>query len=416
MVASQLAGKNLTLVLDKVKVQLANYKAYKAGARIILNQGGTRSSKTYGLSKLNIGIALKEKVQISFVSLSLPHLKKGSMKDWKEIMYKYNLYEQSAHRKTDNAYDYPSGSYIEFFSVDNALKVRGPGRDILFVNELNLIDFDTFIQLLLRTKICAFGDYNPADEFHWIYDELLAEFVYQDGDIAWYRRKGKKSHEKPDVAFIKSTYLDNPFLPHEQVKEIENLRNVDQNFWRIYGEGERGHSEGVIYTHWGPFSGDISGNSVFGLDFGYNNPTALVRVTENDKDLYWREEIYQSHLTNSDLIPMIKQIVKPHETVYCDTAEPNRIEELKRAGIRAMPANKDVKLGIDFVKSRKLYINSQSANLLKEIKSYKYMDQGKRKGNEPEIPLKLNDHAMDAGRYASLSFAKPKAGLHVSFH
>ncbi len=338
------------------------------------------------------------------------------MKDWKEIMNNYNLYDQNAHRRTDRAYDYPSGSYIEFFSVDDSLKVRGPGRDILFVNELNLIDFETFLQLLLRTRKCVFGDYNPADEFHWIYDELLAEFVYQDGDIAWYRRKGKKSDEKPDVAFIKSTYLDNPFLPHEQVKEIENLKNVDENFWRIYGEGERGHSEGVIYTHWKPYSEGVVGQRVFGLDFGYNNPTALVSVTENDQNLYWKEEIYQSHLTNSDLIPMLKQIVKPHETVVCDSAEPARIEELKRAGIKAVPAVKVVKDRIDFVKSRGLFIHSQSANLLKEIKSYKYMDQGKRKGNEPEVPLKLNDHACDAGGMASMYFKKAKTSFRSSFH
>lgn len=399
--------------MDKVKVQLASYKAFQAGARIILNQGGTRSAKTYGIVKLNIGLALKAKYQISITSLSLPHLKKGAMKDWKEIMNNYNLYDVNAHRRTDRAYDYPGGSYIEFFSVDDSLKVRGPGRDILLINELNLIDFETFLQLLLRTRLCMFGDYNPADEFHWIYDELLSEFVYHDGDVAWYRRKGKPKTEKPDVAFIKSTYLDNPFLPHEQVKEIENLRNVDENFWRIYGEGERGHSEGVIYTHWELFSGNISGNTVFGLDFGYNNPTGLVRVTENDQNLYWKEEIYQSHLTTADLIPMIKQIVKPHEPVYCDSAEPDRIEELKRAGIKAIPANKNVKDGIDFVKSRKLFINSSSANMLKEIKSYKYAS---KQAGITEVPLKLNDHAMDAGRYGSMHFKKPKSTLNVSFH
>jgi phage terminase large subunit len=274
--------------------------------------------------------------------------------------------------------------------------VRGPGRDILFFNEANLTDFDTFTQLMLRTRKAIFIDFNPADEFHWIYDNILT---------------------RSDCYFIKSTYLDNPFLPHEQVKEIENLKNVDSNFWRIYGEGERGHSEGVIYTHWQAYQSLLGvGSKCYGLDFGYNNPTALVSVTESDQEIYWKEEIYQSHLTNSDLIPMLKQIVKPHEIIYCDSAEPNRIEELKRAGIKATPANKDVKSGIDFIKSRKLFIHSGSANLLKEIKSYKYMDQGKRVGNEPEIPLKLNDHAMDAGRYASISFKKPKTVFHSSFH
>lgn len=317
------------------------------------------------------------------------------MRDWRNIMENSGLYDPNAHVRTEQVYNYPNGSYTEFFSSDNNLKVRGPGRDILFFNEANLTDFDTFTQLMLRTRKAIFIDFNPADEFHWIYDSILT---------------------RPDCYFIKSTYLDNPFLPNEQVKEIENLKNVDENFWRIYGEGERGHSEGVIYTHWVPYTDKPQGVSVYGLDFGYNNPTSLVRVTDKDQDLYWKEEIYQSHLTNSDLIPMIKQIVKPHETVYCDSAEPDRIEDLRRAGIKAVSANKNVKDGIDFIKSRKLYIDSQSANLLKEIKSYKYIDQGKRKGNDPEVPLKLNDHAMDAGRYASISFKKAKTTFRSSFH
>jgi phage terminase large subunit len=397
-VVSTLRGQSLRkkLILDDVKVQRESYEAYKKGYRIIAHQGGTSSGKSFGITKLNIALAYKEKLQISFTSLSFPHLRKGILRDWRTIMEAYELYDINEHTRTEQTYYYPSGSYIEFFSVDDHLKVRGPRRDILFINEANLIDFDTFTQLLLRTRKAVFLDYNPADEFHWLYDKVLP---------------------RDDCYFIKSTYKDNPFLSDETIKEIENLKNVDSNFWRIYGEGERGHSEGVIYTHWQSTSDYPSGSAVFGLDFGYNNPTSLIRVTDRDQDLYAKEEIYQSHLTNSDLIPMIKQIVKPGEVIYCDTAEPNRIEELKRAGIKALPANKDVKLGIDFLKSRKLFIHSGSVNLLKEIKSYKYMDQGKRLGNEPEVPLKLNDHAMDAMRYGALHFKKPKSGsFHSSFH
>lgn len=351
-----------------------NLEAYKKGFRLISNRGGSRSSKSYSIMQLMIMIAMTEEVSISVTSCAFPHLRRGALRDWRTIMEDLNAYDPNQHTKTEQVYHYGKKSYIEFFSVDNNLKVRGPGRDILFINEANLISFDTFTQLALRTRKHIFVDYNPSDEFHWLYSNV---------------------ETRPDCYFIKSTYLDNPFLPYEQVKEIENLKNVDANFWRIYGEGERGHSEGVIYTHWSQTgSFPERGSSCYGLDFGYNNPTALVKVFERDTELYWKEEIYQSHLTNSDLIPLIKQIVKPGEPVYCDTAEPNRIEELKRAGIKALPANKDVKLGIDFVKSRKLYIHSGSANLLKEIKSYKYMDQGKRLGNEPEVPLKLNDHCF----------------------
>jgi phage terminase large subunit len=372
-----------------------NRNAFEAGKRIIINQGGSRSSKSFSLVQLLIYIANTKKYSISMVSCAFPHLRRGVMRDFIVIMEDWNLYNPEKHTKTEHLYRFDNGSYIEFFSVDNALKVRGPGRDILFINEANLIDFDTFTQLALRTKVCVFIDFNPAEEFNYIYEKLEI---------------------REDAILIKSTYKDNPFLPHEQIKEIENLKNVDENFWRIYGEGERGHSEGVIYTHWQPYSKAVSGITVFGLDFGYNNPTSLVRCTEMDQDLYWKEEIYQSHLTTSDLIPMIKQIVKSHETIYCDAAEPDRIEELKRAGIKAVPANKNVTDGINFIKGRKLFIDSGSPNLLKEIKSYKFKDRGKSKSNEPEEPLKLNDHAMDAARYASISFKRAKSGFHSSLH
>jgi phage terminase large subunit len=341
-----------------------------------------------------IYLALTKKYSISVCSVAFPHLRKGAMRDWRKIMEDFKLYDPALHMKTEQIYTYPTGSYTEFFSVDNTLKVRGPGRDILFINEANIIPYETFRQLLLRTKKCIFIDYNPADEFHWIYDKVLT---------------------RPDCYFIKSTYKDNPFLPKEQVNEIESYREADPNFWRIYGQGERGHSEGIIYTHWQPSASTTAGVTVFGLDFGYNNPTSLVRVSESDKNLYWQEEIYQSHLTNTDLIGMLKQIVKS-ETIYCDAAEPDRIEEIKRAGFKAVAANKDVKGGIDFIKSRKLFIEQGSVNILKEIKSYKFKPKGNNK-NEPEEPLKLNDHAMDAARYASISFRKTKStGLNVGFH
>jgi phage terminase large subunit len=315
-------------------------------------------------------------------------LRKGALRDWRTIMEAYDLYSVPEHVRTENTYYYPTGSYMEFFSVDDHLKVRGPGRDILFINEANLIDLDTFTQLLLRTKHTAFIDYNPADEFHWIYDKVLT---------------------RPDCYFIKSTYKDNPFLPDEQVKEIENLRNMDENFWRIYGEGERGHSEGVIYTHWDTFNQPVTGSVCYGLDFGYSNPTALVRITEKDKEIYTEELLYQSQLTNPELIGILKQILPAHSVVYCDSAEPARIEELRKAGINAKPADKDVKAGILFLKSHKLHVHFQSVNLLKEIKSYKFV------GIETKdlVPLKANDHLMDALRYGVTGLRKPPQTYHA---
>ena len=357
---------------------MESLKAYDEGYRIIVNQGGTRSGKTFSLTQLLIYLALKQKVTISVCSVAFPHLRKGAMRDWRKIMEDFKLYDPGNHMKTEQMYTYPTGSYTEFFSVDNALKVRGPGRDILFINEANIIQYDTFRQLLLRTKKCIFIDYNPADEFHWIYDKVLT---------------------RSDCYFIKSTYKDNPFLPNEQVKEIESYREADPNFWRIYGEGERGHSEGVIYTHWATFDKSPIGSSVYGLDFGYNNPTSLVKITDKDKNLYAEEIIYQSHLTNQDLIGLLKQNLPLGATIHADAAEPARIEEIRKAGFNCRAANKNVKEGIDFIKSRKLFIHAQSANMLKEIKSYKFKDK-----NKVEEPVKLHDHAMDAMRYGAISF------------
>lgn len=300
------------------------------------------------------------------------------MRDWRKIMEDFRLYDPMLHNKTERLYKYPSGGYIEFFSVDNALKVRGPGRDMLFINECNIIDQDTFRQLEIRTEKTIFIDYNPADEFHWIYDTLLT---------------------RKDCYFIKSTYLDNPFLPHEQVKSIEAYKEVDPNFWRIYGEGERGHSEGIIYTHWQSYNAGTqisSGRIIFGLDFGFNNPTALCKIIEKESSIYVEEILYQSHLTNPELIELLKEKIPPFTELYCDSAEPARIEELRKAGFSPKEANKDVKAGIMFLKSRPLFIKSDSVNLLKEIKSYK----NKAVTMKDIEPLKVNDHLMDAMRYA----------------
>lgn len=369
---------------------MESLKAYNQGYRIIVNQGGTRSGKTFSLTQLLIYLALKQKVTISTVSVAFPHLRKGAMRDWRKIMEDYKLYNPNHHMKTEQLYTYPTGSYTEFFSVDNALKVRGPGRDILFINEANIIAYDTFRQLLLRTKKCIFIDYNPADEFHWIYDKVLT---------------------RPDCYFIKSTYKDNPFLPKEQVAEIESYKDSDPNFWRIYGEGERGHSEGIIYTHWQPYNGKQDGHEVYGIDFGYNNPTACIKLTESDKNLYAEEIIYQSHLTNQDLIGLLKQSLPRNAVIFADAAEPARIEEIRKAGFNIRPANKNVKEGIDFVKSRKLFINATSANILKEIKSYAF-----KVGVKNEEPIKLHDHSMDAIRYAAISLKKKPTQNYPTVH
>lgn len=374
----------------------ANKKAYDEGNyRVIANQGSTRSSKTFSLSQLMIDIASGGinqitgkpygKKEISIVSPSLPHLKKGARKDVLTNLESQLIFNENDFNRTDQIYTFPNtNSYIEFFGAEDSLKVRGPGRDILYINEANLLSKDTALQLFLRTREVIFIDFNPADEYSWVYE--VAD------------KEGNK--------LIISTYQNNRAnISKEQIAEIEALKDADENLWRVFGLGLRGTSSETIYTHWKhcdelPMRGEI----VYGQDFGYNVASALLRIEFFEGALYWDELLYEQKLTTGDLIERYKSIgISKTGNIYCDAAEPKTIEELCRAGYNAISADKDVTEGIRKVKSMPLYITKRSANLLKEIKSYKWKTD--RDGKVLDEPVKFNDHALDAGRYGTFTHA-----------
>jgi phage terminase large subunit len=317
------------------------------------------------------------------VSPSLPHLKKGARKDVLQNLEAQMLFNENDFNRTDQIYTFPStGSYIEFFGADDSQRVRGPGRDILYINEANLLRKDTALQLFLRTKEVIFIDFNPADEYSWVYEVA----------------------DKAGNKLIISTYLNNlANLTKEQIAEIEGLKDADENLWKVFGLGLRGTSSETIYTHWKmcdelPMRGEI----VYGQDFGYNVPSALLRIEFFDGAVYWDEIIYESKLTTGDLIERYKSVdMSKTGNIYCDAAEPKTIEELCRAGYNAISADKDVTEGIRKVKSMPLYITKRSANLLKEIRSYKWKTD--RDGKVLDEPVKFNDHALDAGRYGTFT-------------
>lgn len=351
--------------------------------RAIANQGSTRSGKTYSICQLlALYIPFKEKKSISIVSPSLPHLKRGARRDFLEIMENAGIYSDAFFNKTDNIYHYPNGSYVEFFGAEEPGKVRGPGRDILYVNEANLLPFQVYTQLALRTKELVILDFNPVDETNWVYDVA----------------------DKPGNLLIHSTYKNNPFLPKEQVDEIESLKDADENLWKVFGLGLRGATQETIYTHWRQVSElPMRGEIFYGQDFGYNVPSSLVRIEIFEGAIYVDELIYETKLTTSDLIERYKGIgMTQTGEIYCDAAEPKTIEELHRAGYNVMPADKDVTAGIRMVKSMPLYITERSTNIIKEIKGYKWKTDkdGKRmKDSDKDEPVKFNDHSMDAVRY-----------------
>jgi phage terminase large subunit len=369
----------------------ANKKAYDKGIyRVIANQGSTRSSKTFSLSQLMIDIASGGqnqitgkpygKKEISIVSPSLPHLKKGARKDVLHNLEDQMIFSEDNFNRTDQIYTFPAtGSYIEFFGADDSQRVRGPGRDILYLNEANLLRKDTAIQLFLRTREAIFMDFNPADEYSWVYDVA----------------------DKTGNKLIISTYLNNlANLTKEQIAEIEGLRDIDENLWNVFGLGLRGTSSETIYTHW-KLCDEMPnrGERIRGQDFGFNVQSALVDIEIYEGAIYIDELIYETKLTTNDLIEKYKELglTKGIQT-YCDAAEPKTIEEICRAGYNAIAADKDVTEGIRKVKSLPIYITKRSANILKEIRSYKWKTD--KDGKVLDEPVKFNDHLMDAIRYA----------------
>lgn len=368
-------------------------KLLRAESRYVISQGGTSSSKTYSMLQLLYLISFKKQgVHISVVSETLPHLKRGAMRDFFKILITDKLYSEKYHDKTNNIY-MVGNSMIEFFSADSGDKVRGARRDYLFINECNNVSFETYNQLEVRTKNQIYLDYNPSHEF-WVHEYLL----------------------KPEIehTFIKSTYKDNPYLDSNIVKSIESRRYNDPNWWRVFGEGELGFSESLIFTHWRQTKNIPEGNVAYGLDFGYNHPTALVKVTEHDGKFYAEQLIYESHLTNQQLIERLKQLnINRNAEIFADYSRPESIREIYLAGFNIKDANKDVKKGIDSVKSKELYIHESSVDLIKELRSYSW----KKDRNEKllEEPIKTMDDGCDALRYCihtwkepQIAFMKPK--------
>lgn len=362
--------------------------------RFIINVGGTRSSKTYSLCQNVIIFALQHpNSTISIVRKTFPALRASVMRDLIFILKELDIYSEKNHNKTENIYRFDNGSIIEFFSVDDEQKIRGRKRDLLWANEANELSFDEFNQLNFRTTHKMIFDFNPSDTYHWLYDLEL----------------------KPEAVKIHSTYKDNPFLEPSIVKQIEELINVDKAYYDIYCLGLKATSKANIYTHQLDFTDypQTIEDYCYALDFGYNHPTALLKISRVDNDFYVDEVLYQSLLTASDLVQNMNNLgVNKSKYIVADYARPEIIEELKRNGYNVLNANKNVKEGIDAVKSSRLFIKNDAINVWKEIRNYKWKLKGDIILDEP---VKFMDDAMDAMRYGILFMKKQNKGITSSF-
>jgi phage terminase large subunit len=369
--------------MDTTIIFSKNLKAYNDEKRFIINQGGTSSGKTWAILQLLYLIAVnRQGILISIVSETLPHLKKGAMRDLQVILEKIGAYNDEMHNKSTNSFIIGK-STIEFFSADNSGKVRGPRRDILYINECNNVYRETFDQLAIRTREVIFLDYNPTGEF------------YVHSDIF-----GRK-----DVSyeFIKSTYRDNHLLEPVLVKEIERRKETDPNWWKVYGEGELGMLEGVVFNNWSTCDEmPETPRRVIGVDFGFtNDPTAIVDVRYQNGEIWIDELIYETGLTNQNIANFLKQEEINKVVTVCDSAEPKSIYELTLNGVRAIPCVKgtdSVRNGIDLMKQYKINVSKRSVNVIKELRNYRWKVD--RDGKPLNVPVDIYNHAIDSIRYA----------------
>ncbi len=355
-----------------------NYDAILGDKRFIINEGGSRSSKTYSLCQLMIIYCLQNNNKVvSVIRKTFPALRATVLRDFIEILKDIGLYKQEMHNKSEHIYTFGNGSMVEFFSVDDEQKIRGRKRDIAWCNEANELYFDDFTQLNMRTEDKLIFDYNPSDSASWLY-ELPAE----------------------DSIKIKSTYKDNPFLPDSIKAQIEDLARTDEALYQIYALGEKAISKSNIYSQWTFIAHRPAKfvKYVYGLDFGYNHPTALMRVYYCDNDIYIEPVIYESYLTTTMLIEKLATLnIEQTVSILADYSRPEIIQEMNIAGYDVLNANKVVKKGIDNLKTFGVFCQDHKA-LKREYENYKWKKIGDFITDEP---VKLFDDAMDAIRYAT---------------
>ena len=352
--------------------------------RIKIIQGGTSAGKTFGILPILIDKCTKEKgLEVSVVAETIPHLRRGALKDFLKIMRWTNRYFDDRFNKTLLRYDFANGSSIEFFSADDASKLRGARRDILYINECNNVTFEAYNELAIRTKREVYLDFNPANEF-WVHKELKDE---------------------PDTDFIILTYKDNEALDESIVSQIEKNREKAAtssywaNWWRVYGLGEVGSLEGVVFNNWKeidtiPDEAKLVG---IGLDFGYtNDPTAAIGIYNWNGKRIVNEIVYRTGMVNSDIAKVLPSGV----VIYADSSEPKSIEEIRRYGktIKGVTKGKDsINYGIDVMQRQEYLVTKSSTNLIKELRSYCW-DVDKQ-GVRMNKPIDHFNHAIDALRY-----------------
>lgn len=360
-------------------------------------QGGTSAGKTFGIIPILIDQAARQSnLEISVVAESIPHLRRGAIKDFIKIMKWTNRWISDNWNKSFLKYSFANGSYIEFFSADQDDKLRGARRNILYINEANNVTFNAYNELSIRTSEDIWLDYNPTREF-WAHTEVIPD---------------------NDSELLILTYKDNEGLPASIVEDIESKEAKAKtseywaNWWKVYGLGQIGSLEGVIFDNWKqtqmlPEEARLLG---YGLDFGYtNDPSALIAVYKYNDQFIFDEVLYQTGLLNSDIVNLMKN-KGVNGIIYADSAEPKSIAEIKSRGFQVLPTDKgkdSIVYGIGFMQSLNILVTARSTNLIKELRNYMWMRD--KTGVSLNKPIDNWNHGIDAVRYfCIMALSKPR--------
>lgn len=368
-----------------------NFDAIKnPDVRIVINRGGTRSSKTVSLNQLWIITSfLEENKQILVTRKTFPSLRLSAMRDFTDMVYSSDVSHHFHHNRSFHFFrNKLTGTEIHFQSSDHPQKIRSQKWDYIHMVETNEFEWEIFQQYIMRSPGKIFLDFNPSEEDIWINTKI--------------------EQKRKDIIVIQSSYLDNPFLEDAIIKEIEYLRETDDNYWQIYGLGEYGSIRHKIWEGWQFISPEEYDKApkfdvFYGYDDGYVAPRVLIELKWHNETLYIREIFYKSYTKIDDCIEEAKaRNVVESNPIYCDTENPQSRADWSGAGFAAYKANKKVKFGLGYVRRfTKIKVCTTSVNVQREYNKYKYKED--INGNPTDQPVKFDDHAMDAIRYGVVS-------------
>ena len=354
-------------------------KSDELGKRIVVAQGGSRSGKTFNILIYWVYKLLQEQNKtLSIVRKTLPSLKNSVLKDLIQVLEMFEMYDPSKLHKQEGYYELGS-NIINWMSVDEPQKIRGVKRDYLYCNESNELKIEDWNQLIFRTADKIICDLNPSELSSWVYD-------LQDRD---------------DCYYFKTTWRDNPFVDKNIIKELESLKEKDENLYRIYNMGEKGLATQLVFTKYNTIEHIPEGLKLLGrgMDFGYNSPTAFVEVYKDEDNLYFKELLYVKGMTMPDIVHKLDGLgIDKTDTIWCDSASPQNIEDLKRNRWNAKPVNKKSILhGIDLIRRHHIFIEGSSKNIISEFGSYRFKED--KDGNLLDTPEDDFNHTIDSIRY-----------------